>query len=542
MQNIQTRCIIIFLIVIIFPSIFFPVTLQGLEQNGEEKKESALSVSFGKTNISFNPLHSYTATEAQIYSAIFEGLVSYHPLTMEPVPGAAYTWKISEDKKIYSFFLRENGKYWNGDPVTAYDFRNTWLKLLAPEEESEYSFLFDVIKNARAYRTGKLEQTDTVGIHAAGPYRLDIELEHPADHFLKVLCHHSFVPVHPQFLQKDHWNSTNIIPGNGPFYVYSQDENQIVLLKNNLYWDEKRVYYDKINILMQNDAAKNTEQFNSGSIQWMTDGILVDQIKNKETIITNPLFATNYFYFNCAEPPWNNHNIRRGLALLLPWDLIRSNRFLYIPTDRLIPQLPHYPVNEGISETDIDAGLRLLAEAGYPEGKDLPPIIIKIPGSFESRRISLLMQKAWTEQLSVEVTIDEYTYDTYYNELKEGNFTLGTISWIGDFPDPLTFLQMWTTDSNLNDAGYSGELFDSIIDRSMTQTGKQRYSTLSEAETILLHDAVVLPINHLPAWNIIDLFEINGWYTNPLDIHPFKYIRKHSLQVDPWIVKAVPAF
>lgn len=500
------------------------------------------TASFGKTNISYNPLHSFTATEAQIYSALFEGLVSYHPLTMEPLPGTAYKWEISEDKRIYSFYLRENAKYWNGDPVTAYDFRNSWLKLLAPEEKSEYSFLLDVIKNARAYRTGKLQQPDSVGIHAAGPYRLDIELEHPADHFLKILCHHSFVPVHPQFLQKESWQDTNIIPGNGPYYVYSQNEDEIVLIKNKLYWDKDSVYYNTVRINLEEDASGATEQFNSGKAQWITDGIRIDAIDDPEALVTNPLFATNYFYFNCSEKPWDNAKVRRGLALLLPWDLVRSNRFVYIPTAHLIPQLPSYPESTAITEADPAEGKELLADAGYPGGEGLPEIIIKIPGSFESRRIALLMKQTWTEELSAEVTIKEFSYSTYYDELKKEDYTLGTISWIGDFPDPLTFLQMWTTDSNLNDAGYSGPVFDSIIDRSMTETGKPRYSTLSEAESILLYDAVVLPVNHLPAWNVIDLFEIDGWFPNPLDIHPFKYFRKHTLPVDPRIVQAGIAF
>lgn len=526
----------------IFPAVivltyvlFFPAFL--FAQEGP-----TFTTSFGKTDISFNPLHSYTATEAQIYSAVFEGLVTYHPLTMEPMPGAAYTWEISDDKRIYTFHLRQDGKYWNGDPVTAYDFRNSWLKLLAPEEKSEYSFLLDVIKNAKAYRTGQLEKPDTVGIHAAGPYRLDIELEHPADHFLKILCHHSFVPVHSQFLQKNSWTETNIIPGNGPYYVYSQNKDRITLIKNNLYWDAETVYYNTVNINLIEDAELSTENFNKGGVQWLSDGIILDQIENDEAIVTNPLFATNYFYFNCDGEPWNNHIVRKALALLLPWDLIRSRRFVYIPTDRLVPQLPSYPASKGIEASDPAKGLELLAEQGFPGGEGLPKIVIKIPQSFENSRISLLMQRAWTEQLDVEVEIKEYSYNNYFNEIKSKDFTLGTVSWIGDFPDPLTFLQMWTTDSNLNDAGYSGMLFDSIIDRSMMETGKERYATLSEAESILLQEAVVLPINHLPAWNAIDLFEIKGWYPNPLDIHPFKYFRKNSLQIDPWIVRFSPAF
>jgi peptide/nickel transport system substrate-binding protein/oligopeptide transport system substrate-binding protein len=108
--------------------------------------------------------------------------------------------------------------------------------------------------------------------------------------------------------------------------------------------------------------------------------------------------------------------------------------------------------------------------------------------------------------------------------LKGTDYTLGTLTWIGDFADPLTFLQMWTSDSNLNDSRYADEEFEDYIKRSMSEGGEERYKTLSEAEQFLLSQGVVLPISHQPAWNVIDLSAIGGWYPNPLDIHPFKFL------------------
>jgi peptide/nickel transport system substrate-binding protein/oligopeptide transport system substrate-binding protein len=210
---------------------------------------------------------------------------------------------------------------------------------------------------------------------------------------------------------------------------------------------------------------------------------------------------------------------------------------MYLPTTRLIPKLPHYPEARGIGENNTEEALIILEEEGFPKGEGLPEIVIKIPTGFESRRIALVMEQAWEENLEVEVSVEEYDFSEYYGELRNTSYTLGTISWIGDFPDPLTFLQMWTADSNLNDAGYNNPEYESIIDTSMTQSGKKRYRTLAEAEEILLQEAVVLPINHLPAWNLVDLFEIGGWFPNPLDIHPFKYLQKRKFEIGPWIAE-----
>ena len=495
-----------------------------------------ITVSFSSTRITFNPLHTFTATEAQIYTALFEGLVSYHPLTMEPLPAAASRWEISEDKTRYRFYLRENGRYWNGDPVTAYDFRDSWMKLLDPEEKSEYSFLLDIIKNAQKYRTGEIDDAGKVGITAAGPYTLDVELEYPASHLLKVLCHHSCVPVHPRFLDKENWASTNIIPGNGPYYVYSQNESEIILIKNSLYWDEKNVPTESIKILLEDDPSKSTLEFNAEESLWVADGFVFSEIKKPESVVTNPLFATNYFYFSCKEEPWSNPEIRRALALLLPWDRIRSGQFVYIPSSRLVPALPSYPDITGIDKQTAEEGLQLLEDAGYPLGKGLPGMVIKIPSGFEARRVALTMKKAWEDLLEITVEVKEYDFSDYYSELKTGSYTLGTISWIGDFPDPLTFLQMWSSSSNLNDAGYKNPAFDALIDKSMQENGKERYATLSEAEEMILSEAVVLPVNHLPAFNLVNLTEMDGWFTNPLDIHPFKYVRRRKMVVGPWIV------
>ncbi|MFP4564309.1 MAG: ABC transporter substrate-binding protein, partial [Spirochaetia bacterium] len=184
--------------------------------SAELPTDEFLRVSFSGTEITFNPLHTFTSTEAQLYTALYEGLVTYHPLTMEPVPAAASRWEISADKTTYWFFLRETGRYWNGDPVTAADFKDTWLTLLDPEEKSEYSFLFDIIEGAADYRTGKNTDPLSVGIRAVDTFILEVRLEHPAGHFLKVLCHHSFAPVHPRFLDREDWSISSIIPGNGP--------------------------------------------------------------------------------------------------------------------------------------------------------------------------------------------------------------------------------------------------------------------------------------------------------------------------------------
>ena len=528
-MNIRYKVLTIFLLVLVIAS-------PGFSQSKDEEREFV--VAFSNTDIGFDPLHTYTATEAQFYSAIYEGLVVYDPFSLLPRLGVASRWELSDDKRTYRFHLRDDARYWDGTRVTAGHFRDSWMRLLDPEAKAEYSFLLDLVEGAQDYRTGKIDDAEKVGIRAVSDSILEVTLIHPAGHFIKILSHHSFVPIHPKLLETEDWTSLPSIPGNGPFYIVERTDSEIKLAKNNLYWDEKNVELDSIRAIFSDDVKDITSRFNSGEIHWVVSGVLIEELQDTEAIITNPMFATGYFFFRSSDPPYSDSRVRRGLSLLLPWDEIRSSKFMFIPSQTLVPQVPSYPDVKGITAQDIDTGFSLLKEAGYPKGEGLGTIVIKIPPDFENRRITRIMKETWERFLETTVEIQEFTYPRYYQELQNSEYTLGTITWIGDFADPLTFLQMWTKDSNLNDAGYLSEEFEEIIRTSMEQEGVKRYETLAEAEGILLQGAAVLPISHEPAWNIIDLSLISGWFPNPLDIHPFKFIGFAAQRLPPGVVKA----
>jgi len=188
---------------------------------------------------------SYLASEAQIFTALYEGLFSYNPVTLAPIPASASTWQLSEDKKVWTFTIRSNARYWNGDPLRAEDFRAAWLSMLDPKNEAPYSSLFDIIEGARDFRLGKSTDPSTVGISAQGDKTLVVRLNAPASFFPSMLCHHSFSPIHPSMLQGNNWAAPI---SNGPFYVTGQKEGSITLTKNKLYWDADKVSLERINI------------------------------------------------------------------------------------------------------------------------------------------------------------------------------------------------------------------------------------------------------------------------------------------------------
>ena len=474
--------------------------------------------------ISLDPIHTFTSTEAQVYTALFEGLVTYHPFSLEPIPALAKRWEISPDGTVYTFFIREGAKYSNGDPIEAQHLKDSWLTLIDPEEQAEYSSLLDVVKNARDYRSGKLTDSDKVGITVKDDKTLEVELEHPATHFLRILCHHSFAPVHPSTLEEVPTDTPTELISNGPYYIAESGDDYLLLKRNQLYWDSSSVRIEKLRIVYREDPQETATEFNKGNIRWIDGNVNIDQLTNQDAVVVNPLFATSYFFFSARNQTYADPGVRRALALLFPWSAIRSQEYMYLPTSSLVPSIGSYPEVQGIEQQNTEEALQMLEEYGYPEGEGLPKIKIALPEGEEALRIGNHMKSAIEEHLVTEVEIKQYPFHQYYEVLKQEPFTIGTLTWIGDFADPLTFLQMWTSESSLNLSAFSDTEYDELIQDSMRKERESRFEILSEAETLLLQGAIVMPIKNSPAFNVIDLDSIEGWFPNPLDIHPFKYL------------------
>lgn len=496
----------------------------GLGLGAAAQEGEVFTVNFLSTDLNFNPIISYTTTEAQVYTAIYEGLVTYDPYSLDPLPAIASRWDISEDGRTYRFTLRAGARYSNGDPIEASHFRDTWLELLSPETDAPYASLLDIVAGARDFRTGATTDPDDVGIRVVGDRTLEVSLEHRATHFLRILCHHSFVVVHPDMLGREVWTEDDPLVVNGPYVIETLSDEEIVLQRNEFYWDRSAVDIPALRFTFNDDFEAVTSAFNAGEINWVRGGINLPDVERQDTIVVNPLFATSYFQFSAANEPFSDSRVRRALALLLPWDEIRSDEFQYLPASTLVPSIPFYPEVNGITETDRDLALELLGEAGFPDGEGLPDFVITIPGGQENERISGLMVETWREALGIECTVETVLYPAYFDLVDDQNFTISTISWIGDFADPLTFLDMWTSNSNLNNSSYSNDEFDELVRQAMGETGNGRYETLATAEELLLNDAIVLPISHSPSINLINLELVDGWYPNPLDVHPFKFL------------------
>lgn len=340
-------------------------------------------------------------------------------------------------------------------------------------------------------------------------------------------------------LGKTDWSSSpQTIPTNGPYMIASYGAKEMLIKKNTAYWDAASVKIQAVRIVFIEDDIESTDRYNSGEIDWLSGAMDLESLINRDALQFNAMFATHYWYFNCASGPWAKSEVRRALQLLLPWKTIRDAEVYTNPAKSLVLPLSGYKGAKAIDRQDADAARELLANAGFPEGSGLPELTILIPDGEDSKRIATIMKDAWEKELSLSVTIEIVKGSRFYTAAKDKPYTISLTSWIGDFADPLAFLDMWTANSGLNTANYREEGYDALIAKSMGEANEERLATLSQAEKMLLDSGAVMPISHQLAVNIVDSEYIRGWYKNALDIHPFKYLEYGEIKAAPNVVKA----
>jgi len=487
-----------------------------------------------------DPQRALFSNEAQIHTALYEGLFTYDPQTLEPVRALAQSWSRSIDGKVYRFSIRENAQWSDGTAITTEDFVRSWLRML--DLNAEYATFFDIIAGAREYRLGTDHSADHVGIKAIDPMTLEVTLVRPAAYFTRLLCHQSFALIHPSMIGVKDWRAAIPYPVNGPYRPVSMTDNELVLEKNEKYWDAQSVEIPALQMMFTDDDNLATSLFNTGHVHWLDGPGNYEQMLLQTAIQVFPIYSTHYWFFNCRSAPWNDQRVRRALALLLPWDTIRSSDTYRLPAKTLVLPLPGYSKTKGIEKADREEALKLLADAGYPNGQGLPEIVIAFADYKQPRAIATTFKTEWEKALDLHVALKPMAPSSYYdgiaNRADTTSFTLAHETWIGDFADPEAFLQMWTTGAPLNVAGYEDKEFMDYMNQSYAANDDTRMQLLSKAETELLQSAACLPIYHNFAASVIDAEYVQGWYQNALDIHPYKYLHFGTPSVSPNVADA----
>ncbi len=483
--------------------------------------------------------HTVTGvTENNIISALFEGLTSPNPKTLAPEPGVAESWTISDDGKTYIFKLRKNALWSNGDPVTADDFVWSWQRMLSPGMASEYAYQLFTVKNAKPFNQGDISDFSQVGVRALDAKTLQVELENPTPYFLSLLTHYSTFAVHPPTILKHGamdeagtlWTRPNNFVGNGPFTLKTWRLNYIIrVVKNPLYWDADAVRLNEIAFYPVDSALTEERMFRTGVLHIAStvpvDKIDVYQQEYPDKISINPYLGTYYYRINVTKKPMDDVRVRQALSMSIDRDTIvkaitkggQIPAYVYTP-----PDIQGYFATPGQISYDIEKARQLLAEAGYPNGQGFPEIELTYNTSDAHRRIAVAIQQMWKDALNIDIRLSNQDWKVYLSRIQSMDYEMARAGWIGDYPDPNTFLDMFVTDGGNNQTGWSNPEYDRLIALAATQADQQeRFQSFRAAEEILIEESPVIPIY---TYTRVQLKQpqLKGWHPNILDQHPYK--------------------
>ncbi len=504
-------------------------------------REGLLILGNGSEPETLDPQLATGQPEHLIFSAIFEGLVAPRPDDFDANgPGAAERWEHSPDFAEWTFHLRKEGKWSDGTPLTAADFLFAYERILSPKLASDYSSMLYPLRNAQEFSEGKIADFRQVGITAVNPHTLRLTLKGPAPYLPSMLKHYSWFPVPRHVIERfgsmtdrdTRWTRAGNLVGNGPFKLAEwRFTHSITVDRNPHYWDAKTVKLNAIQFLPIQNGGTEDRAFNDGQIH-ATGTVPLDKVPlYRETrpaeYHEDPLLSVYFYRCNVTQAPFNNKLVRKALALAIDRESLIKNvlRAGQKPALGLTPP----GCGEGyetplLMKFDPAEARRLLAEAGYPNGKSFPKFDILINTSESHRTIAEAIMAMWKEHLDLPVSVLNQDWGVYLTSQRELKYTVCRAGWVGDYLDPFTFLSIWQTGDGNNNTGWSSKKYDDLMARSCLEAdAPKRMAILREAEEHLLAEAPILPVY----WYVRSTMkrpEVKGWLPSLLEHRCYKAI------------------
>ena len=470
---------------------------------------------------------------AHILQDLFEGLTSGAP-DGRIIPGAAIRWNISRDGKTYTFYLRRDAFWSNGDPVTANDFVYGLQRSANPATASNFAQALLPIENAAEVLSGVLP-TSKLGVSAMDEFTLQIKMRDPTPYFLSLLNHPSTFPVHRASVLEHgaEFSRPGNLVSNGA-YILSDwvIRSRIELVKNEHYWNTENVILEKINYYPFVDRGTALKQFRAGKLHW-TSSVPSNQYKwlqkhYPDELVTSPWLAAYFFGFNLQREPFvANPELRLALALVVDRELIteKVTQFGEQPSYNLVPPgirdyvspLPGWA--EWTQQERNDEARRLYAEAGYTQ-EDPLRFEIRYNVGENNKKLALAAASLWKQVLGVQATLVNEESKVFLQNREQKVLTqVFRAGWVGDYADAYTFLNLFRTGHGRNDYGYSNDLYDSLLDEiAAERIPSRRRRLMFEAERILLADVPFIPVYTYVTKRMVDP-RLKGWESNVMDHH-----------------------
>ncbi|MGY0691915.1 peptide ABC transporter substrate-binding protein [Virgibacillus sp. FSP13] len=470
--------------------------------------EQVLNVNIKTEPPSMHPGQATDTTSVAVLNQTFEGLTRLDQ-DGKTQKAMAQEVEVSDDQKTYTFTIRDDAKWSNGDPVTAKDFEYAWKWVLNPESpDTDSAYYLYSIKNAKAAKTGKAS-LDEVGVTAKDDKTLVVELEQPTPYFLDLTALYTYYPVNHNVVDgQDDWaqEAGEQYVTNGPFSLESwEHKNQIILKKNPNYWDADNVKLETINMYMIEDENTELQMYKNGELDWAgspTGAIplaAIPALKQEGTLNVKSRAAVYYYAFNTDMKPFDNVNIRKAFALSIDRQGIVTNitKGEQQPAMALVPPAMWEENEEGyFQDNDIEQAKEYLQKGLDELGLDkLPTIKLSYNTDEAHATIAQALQDMWKENLGVKVELNNQEWNVYLNSLSEGDFQMGRMGWVGAVNDPINFLEIFQTTGGNNYTNWESDKYASLLEKSNTiAEPAKRKEVLQEAEQIFMDEMPIAPI------------------------------------------------
>ena len=516
-------------------------------------------MNIGTNPPSLDPRVTTGLPEAHVEIALFEGLMRLDQYG-NAIPGAAERYEANEDNTVFTFYLRDGLKWSNGDPLTAEDFVWSWKSTLDPLLASEYAYQLYYIKGAEQMNTftsdpkwenasdeeiaAEFERlAQDFGAVALDEKTLQVTLEAPAPYFLSLTAFHTYYPVHRASVEAnpEAWfRSADTLVGNGPFKLVSwTDKDKVIVEKNPNYWAANEVKLDKIEFYLIEEETTATQMFETGELDIIESGVNtaeLDRLKSEypEELKILPDLGIYYYLFNVEREPLNDKRVRQALTLAIDRNAIVTEitKGGQVPAFALVPEgIPEEGSGDpnddfrkrggDLFAEDVAKAQQLLAEAGYPNGQGFPTLKILYNTSEGHQRIAEAIQEMWKNNLGINVELTNQEWGVYLDSRSTGDYDIARAGWIGDYIDPMTFIDMFVTGGGNNDTNWGNPEYDNLVNTAKKSADQAvRMKAMHDAEAILMDEMPIMPI-YFYTRVIMVSDKVEGWsmpLTSPLNL------------------------
>jgi len=574
--------------------------------------------------------------EGRIINGLFSGLYRYDPKTLEPRPALALRHDLSEDGRTYTFHLRKDAKWSNGEPITAHDVEWSWLRFLHPETAAKYGYqLYSYVPFAEKYATGIVEPGDQVEVELERPvhpaerrggakqlfprgemlrgelleiikneetrpdvegienkteraqalaqwkakwvyvvevdgkrqrfskepgqaedvqrcewvlvdfqqvpiravddHTVEITLKYPTPYFPALMCFYPMFPVNRTCIEahgSPDWTKPENVVVSGPYTLqFRRIRDRLRLVKNPDYFDAENVDLEVVDALAVESETTALNLFMNGQVDWIptVPSTVIPILKDREEFVSTTMLGTYFYRLNITRPPLDKVKVRQALNMAINKDeickvLLSAGEQ---PARAFVPPVFEAYVSPLCNDFNPERARELLAEAGFPGGESFPKIEILYNTHEAHQTIAEKIQQDWKEHLGIDTGLRREEWGVYLTSQHTMQYTIARAAWIGDYPDPNTFLDMFLTDGDNNETGWSNSKYDELIEEAKTIVDPQkRLQVLHDAEKLLMTEMPIIPIYFYVSKNMV-ASRVEGFHATSQDLHPL-----HHLEVD----------